>query len=167
MAFRGTLHALSPEHKRGLLASEDDAAVMAYVRRLGAAGSQALDDAGSQALDEAWEPVHRSLTDGYCRTDNGDYPLALAVLGGRQLHDGEDHIVSYVAPGEVHELIEALDEIDEAEFADRYFLIDEEDYDVELDDEGLKVAWAAFTALRAFYERAAEHGQATVFVVDQ
>jgi len=159
MAFRGTLHALSPEHKRGLLGSADDAAVLAHLAGLG--------DAGSQVLDEAWEPVHRSLTDGYCRTDNGDYPLALAVLGGRQLYDGEDHIVSYVAPGEVHELIEALDEIDEAEFADRYFLIDEEDYDVELDDEGLKVAWAAFTALRAFYERAAERGQATVFVVEQ
>ena len=159
MAFRGTFYALSPAHKRGLLASEDDAAVLAYLRGLG--------DADTEVLDGAWEPLHRSLTDGYCRTDNGDHPLALAVLGGRQLHDGEDHIVSYVAPGEVHELIEALDEIDEAEFADRYFLIDEEDYDVLLDDEGLKVAWAAFTTVRDFYERAAARGHASIFVVEQ
>lgn len=156
MAFRGTLYALTPEHKRGLLASEDDAAVLAYLAGL-----------ASEPLDASWDAVHRSLTDGYCRTDNGEYPLALAVLGGRQLHDGDDHIVSYVAPGEVHELIEALDEIDEAEFADRYSFIDEDDYELPLDDEGLKAAWTTFATLRDFYERAAGHGHGTVFAVEQ
>ena len=162
-SFGGTFFTLSPEHKRGLLASEDDAAVIAYLERLDADAP----DRDAVTLDDVWEPVHRSLTDGYCRTDNGDYPLALAVLGGRQLHDGTGFIVSYVAPGEVRDLVDALDEIDEAEFADRYSFIDEDDYDEALDDEGLKAAWAAFATLRDFYERAATQGRATVFVTEQ
>jgi hypothetical protein len=160
MAFSGILYALSPDHKRGLLASQDDAAVVEYV-------AQRLLEADQQDTDHAWELVHRCLTDGYCRTDNGTYPLNLAILGGLQLHDGEDYIVSYVSPAEVHELIEALDEIDEAEFGERFSEIDEDDCDEPLDDESRKEAWTGLCAVRDFYSRAAEHGHAAVFVVAQ
>jgi hypothetical protein len=162
MACLGALYSLSSADKRRLLACETDEEVVAFRDWLDL--ESGADNIGT---DEAWDAVHRCMTDGYCRTDNGTYPLNLVILGGRQLHDGEDYIVSYVSPSEVHDVAAALGTIDEVEFASRYYYIDEDDYEQPLDDGDLKGSWTVFCEIRDFYERAAERGHATVFVVDQ
>jgi len=45
-------------------------------------------------MDKAWAGLHRCLTDGRLELANGTYPLNACVLGGEQLHRGDEYIVS-------------------------------------------------------------------------
>ncbi|MFC5647340.1 DUF1877 family protein, partial [Kitasatospora cinereorecta] len=59
----------------------------------------------SATVDNA---IHRSLTDGYLGYDNGTYPLNAAILGGVQLHEGDDYIVSLLTPDRVRDVADAM-----------------------------------------------------------
>jgi hypothetical protein len=111
--------------------------------------------------------MHRCLTDGRLEYGNGSYPLSHAVLGPRQLHDGDDYIVSVVLPNEVRDVAAALQGITEDDFRSRYFEHVPKDYAPEYGDTDLGYTWEWFLAVRDLYANAAHDGRAVLFTVDQ
>jgi hypothetical protein len=52
--------------------------------------------------DNAWDAIHRCLTDDVSgEGSHGEYPLNQVICGGRQLHHGEEWIVSLVTAEQV------------------------------------------------------------------
>ena len=95
MACRGVHFAIDATIAQRLLASVgDDEALMAVVEEI----EQAWDGDHVAESDKAWDAIHRCLTDGELLYDNGEYPLNRVVVGGQQLHEGDDYTVSYVSP---------------------------------------------------------------------
>src|SRR5690606_19344710 len=113
--------------------------------------------------DKAWDAMHRALTDGELEYGNGPEPLNHCVLGPRQLHEGDDYIVSLVLPEEVRAVASALTAIDVAAFRERYTRLVPKDYAPEYGDEDREYTCANYEDVRALYLRAAEQGLAVVF----
>jgi hypothetical protein len=117
--------------------------------------------------DKAWDAIHRRLTDGTLDINGGSYPLRLAVLGGRQLHRGDDYIVSLVEPSEAYNVARELVKIERPWMRSRYDSIAAEWrglVDPELDWE---YTWDYFSGLGSFFQKAAEAGRFVLFSVDQ
>jgi hypothetical protein len=163
MACRGVHFAPTDDAARRLLAAEDNAAVLAVVEEL----EEAWDEAWLAQSDKAWDAMHRCLSNGTLFYDEGEYPLNRSVLGGRHLYDGDDYVVSYVAPNEVKDVAAALASITKADFRARYDLIDRDDYDGEHGEEDFDYTWAGFQVVRDLYTKAAAAGRSVVFTVDQ
>jgi hypothetical protein len=163
MACRGVHFALSRTQERRLLAAETDDEVMDVVEAV----EEEWDHPHLVETDKAWDAIHRCLTDGECRTDNGDYPLSHVVLGGQQLHAGDDFIVSYVPAEQVEDLVAALRPLDRDWLRQRYAELDPSDYGPEHGAEDFEYTWENFVELREFLERAAAGGRAVIFTVDQ
>ena len=159
----GVHFALTDEEGRRLLAAEADDQVLAIVGEL----EEKWDEAWLAPSDKAWDAMHRCLSNGTLYYDEGEYPLNRTVLGGRHLYDGDDYVVSYVAPNEVKDVAAALAPIGMAEFRTRYDLIDPDDYDGAPGDEDFSSTWESFQAVRDLYRKAAAEGRAVVFTVDQ
>jgi hypothetical protein len=117
--------------------------------------------------DKAWDAIHRSLTDGYLGYDNGTFPLNAVILGGTQVHEGDDYIVSLLTPEQVREVARAAAEVDEATLRAGYERIDAEDYGPEFGDEDFAYTWSNHCDLVAFFQRTAEAGLHVIFTVDQ
>jgi hypothetical protein len=155
--------ALDPDSERRLLAAVgDDPLVVETVQELEM--TVADDDCPT---DKAWDAIHRCLTDGRLATDNGTSPLNGAVLGGRQLHHGDDYIVSYLTTAQVRDVAAALAEVDEAWLRRQYWAIDPEDFGPEHGEIDLEYTLGVFTDMTAYFTRAAAARRASVFVVDQ
>jgi len=163
MSCLGVHFAPTDDEARRLLAAEDNAAVRAAVQAM----EERWDEPWLVQSDKAWDAMHRSLSNGTLYYDEGEYPLNRAVLGGKHLYDGDDYVVSYVAPNEVKDVAAALAPLTEAAFRARYDAIDPDEYDGELDDENFKSTWGAFLSVRELYKKAAADGRAVVFTVDQ
>lgn len=116
--------------------------------------------------DKAWDAIHRCLTDGRLSCAGGTYPLKLAVLGGDQLHEGEDYIVSLVDPEKTSEVARELRRIDRRWLKGRYDALDEDLYGVQKSKEDWEYTWEYFSGLPSFFERAAEAGRYVLFSVD-
>jgi hypothetical protein len=117
--------------------------------------------------DKAWDAIHRCLTDGSLGYANGTYPLNAAVLGGAQLYEGDDYIVSLLTAGRVGEVAQAVAEVERAAFEEGYRRIDVRDYGPNLGDEDLAYTWASFLELVDFFRRAADAGSCVIFTVGQ
>lgn len=163
MACRAVIFAVTAEDAERLLAAVGDANVVDLVREI----EERWDDDTLVELDKSWDALHRCLTDGDLALDNGDYPLSHAVLGGRQLHDGDDYIVSYASPDQVGEIAAALAPLDERWLRERFATLTFDDYQGVADDEDIAYTWAFLPALKDFYRTAAANGRAALFTVDQ
>ncbi|MFL6071907.1 MAG: YfbM family protein [Mycobacteriales bacterium] len=117
--------------------------------------------------DKAWDAIHRSLTDGTLGYDNGAYPLNAVILGGRQLYDGEDYIVSLLRPDQVRDVADALGGVSRDSLRQGYEAIDVADYGPQFGDEDFDYTWDNFVDLAGFFQRAASAGSYVVFTVDQ
>jgi hypothetical protein len=91
----------------------------------------------------------------------------MCVLGGRQLHEGDDYIVSFVAAEEVKQVAAAIVDIDEAWMRGRYFAIPASDYGCPLTEDDFDYTWSWFSGVQALYQKAAASGRAVMFTVDQ
>ena len=116
--------------------------------------------------DKAWEWIHRAVTDGTFRWDNDPYPLSHLILGGRQLYDGDDYILSLKTPQQVADVAAALKSITESTFRDGFAQIDEFDLEHSC-EEDLSYSWGWFTGLREFWMKAASDERNVLFTVDQ
>ena len=163
MACLGVHFAPSPEEGERLLAAGDNAAVLSVIEEL----EEKWDEGWLAESDKAWEAMHRSLSNGTIYYDEGEYPLNRTVLGGKHLYDGDDYIVSYVAPNEVKDVAAALSALTEAAFRARYDAIDPDEYDGAHGEEDFKVTWSHFQGVRDLYRKAAAAGRAVVFTSDQ
>ena len=99
--------------------------------------------------------------------NGGGGPLSLAVLGGRQLHSGDEYIISLVAPDDVKKVAVAIATIDETWFRDRYDAIDPNDYGYPKSQEDFGYTWEYFQSLPPFFKRAGDAGRYVIFTVDQ
>jgi hypothetical protein len=124
--------------------------------------------------DKAWDAIHRVLGDGSLKC-GGSSSLERVILGGKQLHAGEDYMVSYLSAAEVMKLAEELAPLTQAWFRERYFglgkkrfgLLPASDYDGPINEEDFEYSWSYFEDIRDFFARAATEGRAVVFTMSQ
>jgi hypothetical protein len=153
MAGRGLHIALgTTDAERLLAAASDDEVLEIALDELAAREG----DEWRQETDLAWEAMQRCLRGG---------PGAKAFDGGRRLYHGDDHVVTFLAPGEVREVAAFLAGVGEGDLRGRYFALDAADYGEPLTDEDFDYVWGWFESLRAFFARAAAQGRATLFTV--
>ncbi|KPF42025.1 hypothetical protein IP80_21000 [beta proteobacterium AAP65] len=117
--------------------------------------------------DHAWDAMHRSLADGTLDLNGGVYPLNHTVLAGKLLYTGDDYIMSLKSPKDVESIAQALTEISESEFRDRYNRIDTPTYQGELSEEDFQYTWDSLQGVRELYSRAASEGRYVLFTADQ
>ena len=80
------------------------------------------------------------------QAENGEYPLRACILGGEQLYDGDDFVVSLLTPAQV---------VDVAAADGTPSPHDDFEY-----------LWTCFRGLPEFFGKAAADGRAMVFTVD-
>jgi hypothetical protein len=90
----GVHFAITPGQERALLAADDEGHSDMVGELLEEIEETWHDDGLKVDTDKAWDAIHRCLTDGTLDPDGGEYPLSLAVLGGRHLHD--EYYVVYI-----------------------------------------------------------------------
>ncbi len=166
MACRGVHFALSPEDAALLLGCSSDQALLEVIQsdieeRYFASQEWCYE------TDKAWDAIHRCLAAGYLIPDDGPYPGSLAILGGKQLYGGDDYVVSLVPAEKLQATAEHLAGITETMLRDRYFSLDETDYEECMSEEDFKYTLEYFSGLPEFFKRAAEAGRTVIFTVDQ
>jgi len=164
MACRGVLFAITDHKISKLEAAQGDDEVMNVVQM---EIEQPWDETWLYQLDKAWDAIHRCVTDGRIGFTNGEFPIGLCILGGSQLHRGENHIVALKTPREATEIALALRNFDRARFRERYNSLDPADYGRNHDQQDLEYSWEYFSGLADFYARAAQASRHVVFTVDQ
>ena len=163
MACRGVHFAITAEQAEALLAADGDDALMSLIEAI----EEAWDKDNLAQSDKAWDAMHRCLTDGQLEYGNGSYPLNHCVLGPRQLHDGDDYIVSLLSPEEVRDVAKALDPVTAEWFEERYSTVVPKDYAPEYGQDDLDYTWSNIQAVKALFQKAAGSGRAVIFTVDQ
>ena len=159
------LFAITAEDAGRLKAARgDDAKVLGIIQD---EIEEAWDEEHVCETDKAWDAIHRCLTDGKLSYEPVEYPRNLCILGGEQLHEGDDYIMSLLSPDQVKEVSAALKPITEEWLRARYFAIDPEEYWLTLDDEDFEYTWENFEDVRDFYQKAASDNRWTIFTVDQ
>ena len=164
MACRGVHFAIRPEKMSRLLQARTDRDLLSIVQD---EIEVEWDKEWLYQTDKAWDAIHRSLTDGQLRFDNGAFPHKAAVLGGEPLYRGDDYIVSLVRPESVGAVARALARVDKQALREGYSKISQSDYQGLISDEDFEYTWDWFDGLAGFFQKAAEGGRAVIFTVDQ
>ncbi len=167
MACRAVLYALANADAEQLLNIRGDEALEEFVvENIG----EHWDEEWLCDLDKSWDGIHRTLTDGELEWDNGEYPLNHAILGGRQLYEGDDYIFTFVSSDLVADVAQAVNSISDDEFRERFFKIDPISCQRtwgDVDEENLEYVAGWFEELKPFYAKAAAAGRSVLFTVDQ
>lgn len=168
MACRGVHFALTPEQELKLKSANGDEEVLELIQEEIEAD---WDEEFLQETDKAWDGIHRCLTDGTLNYESGFYPLNKVILGGQQLYQDDDYIVSYVSTNEVHDIARAIKTVEKDWFRERFFQIDSEDYygeqDWEFTEEDFEYHWNYLESLKEFFQKASSNNRAVIFTVDQ
>jgi hypothetical protein len=114
-------------------------------------------------LGNLWDPLHRCLTEGELDPNSGDVPLNLAILGGRQLHQGNEWAAAMVRPDMTTFVAEALGDVKEEEFRQKFFALNPASYCRTIDEKHFMEVWVALRQVTAFYEASSENLEAVVF----
>jgi len=162
MAGLGMHFAIGEEVVARLLGAEDDAAVIAIVDEV----ELDSDPACAFATDKAWDALHRCLTDGTLKPGVGTFPLSHVVLGGVQLCEDSDYLVSLVRADQVSAIADALTPIDRAWLRSRYDAFEFPDYEGVRGDEDFEYTWGDVDGLAEFFQTAARDGRAVIFTVE-
>lgn len=162
MACLGVHFALTPKEETALLAADSDADVLLIVQEQ---IEEEWDEARLCETDKAWDAIHRSLVGGPLEDDGS--VLSKCVLGGRQLHRGDEYLISYRSASDVSDVTAALESIDKAWMLERYREVGSHGYAGPSGEDDFEYTWAYFDALREFYRDAARAGRAVLFSVDQ
>jgi hypothetical protein len=163
---RGVHFAIDAAMAARLLAAEDDEDVVEIIEEY-EEFAQSWDPRFEFETDKAWDALHRCLTDGTLDMDGGSFPLSHVVLGGMQLHEGEDYVLALVHAEQVPEVAASLAPIDEDWLSRRYDNLEFPDYQGVRSDEDFEYTWANFNGLYEFFQAAADAGHAVIFTVAQ
>jgi len=161
MAGLGVHFAIGEEIVSRLLAAEDDADVISIVGEIEAA----LDAEYVFATDKAWDALHRCLTDGTLARVGGSFPLSHVVLGGVQLCEDNDYLVSLVRADQVPTVADALTPIDRTWLRTRYDGLAFPDYEGARGDEDFEYTWGNVDGIADFFHAAAQDRRAVIFTV--
>jgi hypothetical protein len=118
-------------------------------------------------LDKSWDALHRCLTDGILNLDNGTYPLNHVILGGEQIYEDEDYIMSLKTPQQVKDVADALKNISKEHLKSAYFKMEAQSYGSPMSNEDFEYTWHWFTRSIDFWNRAAEQNRYVLFTADQ
>src|SRR5437763_2981517 len=151
MACRGVYFALTKEQEQKLFAAKTDDEVLSLVQEEIEA---AWDEENLVETDKAWDAIHRCLTDGSLIV-NGDDPLTLCVLGGRQFHKGHLYIVSLKTSSQVAAVSAAVSSLDKKWFVKRFSTIAAAGYEGPADSGDFEYTWDWFEGVQDFYKKAA------------
>jgi hypothetical protein len=163
MPCLGVHFALTDEEANRLLAAGTDAAVINIVKE---EIERRWDEEWLQETGLAWDAIHHSLTDGTLEPKDSS-PLSKCVLGGRQLYHAHNYIVSYLNPNDTTEVFEAIKDIDRPWLEQKYYALDELQTGYGVDEDDFEITWSYFEELKNFFQRAAQHGRAVIFTVNQ
>lgn len=170
MGCRGVYFALNEEDERKLSESTSDEEVLNTIQE---EIEERWDQEWLQETDKAWDAMHRCLTDGtlVCK---GKTVLEKCVLGGKQLYNGRDYIVSFLKPKEVCEVAESIGTIQKDTFQKKYFglkkkflFIDRTEYEGLIGEEDFEYTWFYFEKTREFFFKVAKAKKAVIFTVEQ
>lgn len=117
--------------------------------------------------DKAWDAIHRCLANVSLDQHVETAPLKMAVMGGKQLHSGDDYIISLLTPDQVRNVAGQISNIDVNWLRQRYDAIDPEQYDASKSEDDWEYTWAHFVGLPEFFSRAAKAERYVIFTVDQ
>jgi hypothetical protein len=162
MAGLGMHLAIGEDVVARLLAADDDAAVIALVEEI----EERSEPGFSFGTDQAWDPLHRCLTDGTLSVAAGSFPLSHAVLGGVQLCEDPEYLVSLVRADQVSAVADALAPVDAAWLRRRYDALEFPGYGRVRGAEDFAYLWANVAGIAAFYEAAAQDGRTVIFSVE-
>ena len=160
----GVHFALTSEQERRLrTAAGDDEAVMEVIEAI----EEAWDRDHLVETDKAWDAIHRALTDGSLEFANGTYPLSHVILGGQDMHEGDDYIAVLKSANQVREIAAAVAALDDQRMGRLYDEVVPHDYDPIYGPEDRAYTVESFADVRAFYQRAAADGLAVLFTASQ
>lgn len=162
MAGLGMHFAISEDVVSRLLGADDDAAVIAIVAQI----EEDSEPGFAFGTDKAWDALHRCLTNGTLDVRAGSFPLSHVVLGGVQLCEDSDYLVSLVRADQVSTVADALDPVDESWLRRRYDALAFPEYEHVRGDEDFAYTWANVHDIAAFYQSAAQDGRAVIFTVE-
>lgn len=162
MACRGVHFALRADEAARLLAARDDEALVEVLQE---EIEERWDAEWLCETDKAWDAIHRCVGDGSLVADGS--MLGKCVLGGRQLHRGDDYVISYVTPAEVAAIAVELEFVDRPWLRQRYDGIPSHGYDGPFGDEDFEYTWNNLQDLRLLFRKAAAAGRSMVFTVDR
>lgn len=109
MACLGVHFAVNNEQYQKLLSIKSDAELIALIQEEIEAK---WDKEWLHETDKSWDAIHRCLTDGKLEWQNGTFPLNAVILGGMQLHRGDNYIVTLLTPEQVTEAAKSLGKVD-------------------------------------------------------
>ncbi len=164
MACRGVHFGITENDLSQLRSAVSDEAVMEVIAAIEERWEK--EDGFVCETDKAWDAIHRCLTDGSLDVDGGAEPLRLCILGGEQLYEGDDYIVSLVTHDKLRSLADALSSVTPQFISERYAQLPD-DYAQPKSDEDCQYTWDWFSDLPAFFDRVEKAGRHVVFSVDQ
>jgi hypothetical protein len=167
MACRGVHFALRPDEVAALRARAGDRERLEFVQEQIEEPFFHHQRERLVETDKAWDAIHRLLTDGTLDYDIAAYPLGHVILGGDHLYRGSDYIMVLKTPDEVRAVDAVIRPITKAEFRDRYFALDPDEYDGDIGEDDFEYTWEWFSRLREFWKATAERGLHVLFTVDQ
>ena len=158
---RGYHIALTREHAKRLFGQIDDESLRQFLDEL--KNSPEMKKSGRiLETGTAWNAIHRCLTEGELDPAGGDFPLNHAVLGGKQLHKGDDYAAVLVRPDMTRFIADGLAEVKEEDFRAKFFALPAS-YGQPINEKEFIAVWLAIQNLKVFYEAAAENLEAVVF----
>ncbi len=118
-------------------------------------------------VDLAWDAIHRCLGDGSLEEDTGQYPLRLAVLGGKRIGTDPGLIIRLKTPDEVQMVANMAGGISHDIFRKCYFALPVQDFLIAPNEADFQYSWTHFQQMQRFYENAAQSGEYVVFTAYQ
>lgn len=164
MACRGVHFAITDDDLTAIRHADSDEAVIAVIEAV-----EERWEKGSGFIcetDKAWDAIHRCLTDGRLDFEGGSEPLRLCVLGGEQLYQGDEYIVSLVVHDRLRPVADALASITPQFIGEHYWALPD-DYTHPKSNEDCQYTWDWFSDLPAFFDCAQKAGRHVLFTVDQ
>lgn len=166
MSREGAYLVLKQKDARELLNLDGDQAIRSFVDGLRNSKAYIQEDLVLECQSD-WDPIHRALTDGTLDYDGGEFPLNHCVLGGKRLYQGSDFEAIFIRTDIVPFVAEAIHKMKRAEFRDRYFAIDAEDYGRAPSEEELDRVWPLFRQIVALFEFAADELAPMLFTAER
>ena len=155
----GVLFVLARDDAKTFFGLKDDELLISYISDL----LDSKEDLPRVTLDGTWETIHRCLSDGTLNPNGGKAPLNHCLLGGRQMYQGSDRVVSLVRPDVVPHVAIELAGIEKCWLRDRYESTSSASGNDPFDMETFEQAFAKVEAIHTLYMMAAEEGGAVVF----
>lgn len=165
MACRAVHFAITDDDLTSLRESRSDNELVDFIQEV-IEERWEVDEGFVCQTDKAWGAIHRCLTDGKLEFENGTGPLRLVILGGEQLHFGDDYIVALVPHDQLRAVANELAKVTPEFFQDRYLSLPA-DYGSEKSSEDCQYCWDWFSDLPVFFDRAEKAGRHVIFTVDQ